>query len=152
MTSGGKLLGIDPVLAHKALSLLHVHEAGAARVSPAAAVKNQHQRAQEAEEHGPSETHLHRAPSLHRYSPDECAAASHELITEGNQPNNNVLLFLSRYVLTAQAEIQSAQRKTVSITAGEWAGLSRTTLVTYDGFRQFSDFFFSLCTLNYIAY
>lgn len=28
MTSGGKLLGIDPVLAHKALSLLHVHDAG----------------------------------------------------------------------------------------------------------------------------
>lgn len=28
MTSGGKLLGIDPVLAHKALSLLQVHDAG----------------------------------------------------------------------------------------------------------------------------
>lgn len=77
---------------------------GAARVSPAAGVKSQHQRAQEAEEHGPSETHLHWTPSLHWYSPYECAAASHELITGRNQPDDNVLwLLFCPDLLTAQA-------------------------------------------------
>lgn len=51
----------------------------------------------------------------HRYSPDDCAAVSHNLITGTKERNNNVLLlllFLSRFALSAQAG--RSHRNTIS--------------------------------------